>query len=267
MAALTCPFSVPTGLCRQTNALGTRFQSAQPARHLQVAARPQRRRTTHLAISAHAARSASVQAVSVGNSFNKMLLREAAATELRFVELLDGRNKILVVSAVAAGSNAEKEGIKVGQQVLAVSDPVNESQLLSLKEKPSKLALVRAINNRRYPEVELSFTPSVASIAQRIIDGAGGKDITQALESNEVRQRDAQESTSPERNAQKAEFMAQQYESVSRGNEDKSGASKNKNQAAIIAGIGFFIIPLAFIAVAISSGYLQSLGGPGLQLQ
>ena len=37
-----------------------------------------------------------------------MLQREAAATELRFVELLDGRNKILVVSAVAADSIAEK---------------------------------------------------------------------------------------------------------------------------------------------------------------
>ena len=63
----------------------------------------------------------------------------------------------------------------MGQQVLAVSDPVNESQLLSLKEKPSKLALVRAINNRRYPEVELSFTPNVASVAQGIIDNAGGQ--------------------------------------------------------------------------------------------
>ena len=68
-----------------------------------------------------------------------------------------------------------QEGVKVGQQVLAVSDPVNESQLLSLREKPSKLALMRAINNRRYPEVELSFTPNVASVAQGIIDKAGGQ--------------------------------------------------------------------------------------------
>ena len=89
-----------------------------------------------------------------------------------------------------------------------------------------------------------------------------GQDITKALEANEVRQKDAQESTSPVRNAQKAEYMAQQYQSKTKGDADKTGASKNKNQAAIVAGLGFFIIPLAFIAVAISSGYLQVSARP-----
>ena len=83
--------------------------------------------------------------------------------------------KVLVMSHCTYQLSFSQEGVKVGQQVLAVSDPVNESQLLSLREKPSKMALMRAINNRRYPEVELSFTPNVASVAQGIIDNAGGQ--------------------------------------------------------------------------------------------
>ena len=64
--------------------------------------------------------------------------------------------------------------MKVGQQVIAVSDPVNEGQMLSLRSKPSKMALVRAMNMRNYPEIEMEFEADVASVAAEIIDKAGG---------------------------------------------------------------------------------------------
>lgn len=67
-----------------------------------------------------------------------------------------------------------QEGVKVGQQILAISDPVNESQMLSLKNKPSKTSLKRALNMRRYPEVEMEFDADIASVAKEIIDKAGG---------------------------------------------------------------------------------------------
>ena len=92
------------------------------------------------------------------------------------------------------------------------------------------------------------------SCPAKTFDNAG-QDVQQALEANEVKQKDAQESTSPERNKQKAEYMSMQ--SQSKQGTDKASAQKSKNQFAIVAGIGFFIIPLAFVAVAISSGYLQ----------
>lgn len=62
----------------------------------------------------------------------------------------------------------------MGQQILAISDPVNESQMLSLKQKPSKVSLKRALNMRRYPEIELEFCADVAQVAKTIIDKAGG---------------------------------------------------------------------------------------------
>lgn len=65
-------------------------------------------------------------------------------------------------------------GVKVGQQILAISDPVNENQMLSLKSKPSKIGLSRALNMRSYPSVELEFDAEVSSAAQKIIDKAGG---------------------------------------------------------------------------------------------
>jgi len=68
-----------------------------------------------------------------------------------------------------------QEGLQIGQQVLAVSDPVNEGQMLSLKSKPSKMALVRAMNMRNYPEVEMEFSSDVSSVAAQIIEKAGGE--------------------------------------------------------------------------------------------
>lgn len=66
----------------------------------------------------------------------------------------------------------------MGQQVLAVSDPVNEGQMLSLESQPSKMALIRAMNMRNYPEIEMVFSSELASVASKIIDGAGRKDCT-----------------------------------------------------------------------------------------
>lgn len=65
-------------------------------------------------------------------------------------------------------------GVKVGQQILAISDPVNESQMLSLKTKPSSTSLQRALNMRNYPEVEMEFCADISGVAQQIIDKAGG---------------------------------------------------------------------------------------------
>lgn len=60
----------------------------------------------------------------------------------------------------------------MGQQVLSVSDPVNEGQMLSLESQPSKMALIRAMNMRRYPEIEMVFSSEVASVAAKIIKEA-----------------------------------------------------------------------------------------------
>lgn len=70
-----------------------------------------------------------------------------------------------------------KEGVKVGQRVLAISDPVNEGQMLSLESKPSKMALIRAMNLRNYPEVEMTFSSELPSVAAEIINNAGGGDF------------------------------------------------------------------------------------------
>lgn len=226
----------------------------------------QQKRATRFPVTIQAARQVvSVQAAKVGNSYSKVFDSSEAQADLRFVELLDGQNKILVVTAVAPGSSAEKEGVKVGQQVLAVSDPVNEGQMLSLRSKPSKMALIRAMNMRRYPEIEMEFDADVASVAAEIIDKAGGSDVRKALEAQEVHT-DAQESTSAIRNERKGDYMSKQFENKETST-TKASANKNKNQFAIIAGLGFFGIPLLFIAVAILSGYLQSLGGPGQVLK
>lgn len=91
-----------------------------------------------------------------------------------------------------------------------------------------------------------------------------GSDTRWALEAQEV-STDSQESTSAKRNARKGDFMAAQFESKEAGT-DRADQIKSKNNFALIAGLGFFVIPSAFLAVAYFSGYLASLGGAGSSL-
>lgn len=72
----------------------------------------------------------------------------------------------------------------------------------------------------------------------------------------------SQESTSAKRNQDKEEFMSKQTNTnTAESQETKRSAGKNKNTFALVSAIGFFIIPLAFVAIAIWSGYLDSLQG------
>lgn len=91
-----------------------------------------------------------------------------------------------------------------------------------------------------------------------------GSESRWALEAKEV-STDSQESTSAKRNARKSDFMAAQFESKE-GETDRADQIKSKNNFALIAGIGFFVIPSLFLAVAYFSGYLASLGGAGSSL-
>jgi len=50
--------------------------------------------------------------------------------------------------------------VKVGQQVLAVSDPGYQGQMLSLKTKPSKMALTRAVSHENTCHVVTSTMDS-----------------------------------------------------------------------------------------------------------
>ena len=59
-----------------------------------------------------------------------------------------------------------------------MSDPVNEGQMLSLESQPSKMALIRAMNMRSYPEIEMVFSSELASVASKIIDEAASKGCT-----------------------------------------------------------------------------------------
>lgn len=81
----------------------------------------------------------------------------------------------------------QQEGLKVGQQVLAVSDPVNEGQMLSLESQPSKMALIRAMNMRRYPEIEMVFSSEVASVAAKIIKEAKDTGAHMAVRTTHMR--------------------------------------------------------------------------------
>ncbi|DBA94322.1 hypothetical protein WJX77_010587 [Trebouxia sp. C0004] len=262
-ATVSTHATVTAGLSRRTLEPRNPFRAAQPGRCLRPGIARQNKRAARPAIVAQGARHAAcVRAAKVGNSYSKVFGTEEAQADLRFAELLDGTNKILVVCAVAPGSKAEKEGVKVGQQVLAVSDPGYQGQMLSLKNKPSKMALTRAMNLRNYPEIEMEFDADIAGVAAEIIEKAGGSDVRRALEAAEVKT-DAQESTSAVRNERKGDYMSSQF--AGKESDVTKEKTKNKNQFAIIAGIGFFVVPTVFLAVALLSGYLKSLGGPGQQ--
>ena len=83
-----------------------------------------------------------------------------ARTALSFTSVRNGRGIAIVVSSVAAGSEAEALGVRPGMQLLTLSDPIQTSEVWQLNKRSSLRYVKQAIDLRRAQFITLSFTPS-----------------------------------------------------------------------------------------------------------
>ena len=85
--------------------------------------------------------------------------KEARQT-LRFVEGRVGANKVVLIEAVATGSQAFAAGVRPGDKVIAFSDPVRDAVLWTLSANDASLRFIKdALRLRISPELTIVLEP------------------------------------------------------------------------------------------------------------
>lgn len=209
-----------------------------------------------------------------------------AQSSLRFCAVRAGTGKAIVVEAVAIESAAEAAGIRPGQQLLALSDPIRAEDVWTLNERASLRYVRDAIRMRRTAFIKLEITAAVLSEWQDLESATSASDTSD----NEGEQEmdlltavaaeaaasmgsvsgsiDISPSTTP---GTIGERLARKQSASNKGMNDleKRKARRkeyfeqttDRNDAPFFAGLlaAFVLPPLAILIYASQSGYLDSL--------
>ena len=177
-----------------------------------------------------------------------------ARASLRFAELRAGHTTVVAVSAVADESEAWASGVRPGDQLTGISDPVRPSVLWELADSASLRFVRDALRLRVSPSIELQLAPGAAVDALR------------AAQAGEARP--AVPASRPGLTV--AEALQEQYEAQDRGALPTASERRIKKREAYMEVVGqrddtkFFAtfaavmlsVPLLILAYAAASGWL-----------
>ncbi|CAK0784071.1 hypothetical protein CVIRNUC_007274 [Coccomyxa viridis] len=93
-------------------------------------------------------------------AYRLALSPEEATQSLRFTEVRDGKDIRVVISAVAEGSAAQQSGVRPGQRLLTVSDPINTDQDLEIVPGTKVKKVYDTIQLSRATEVSFQLSRS-----------------------------------------------------------------------------------------------------------
>ncbi|KAL4535207.1 hypothetical protein Ndes2437A_g05937 [Nannochloris sp. 'desiccata'] len=95
------------------------------------------------------------------DNFQVEIATSEAQTALKFAAVRVGGGKAIVVEAVAVGSEAAEAGIRPGQQLFSLSDPIRPTETWMLNDRASLRYIRDAVRMRRAPFImlELSVAP------------------------------------------------------------------------------------------------------------
>ncbi|GLC45288.1 hypothetical protein PLESTB_000716300 [Pleodorina starrii] len=85
-----------------------------------------------------------------------------------------GKGQAIVVTEVAEGSRAEELGVRRGQKLNALSDPMRYGTMWSLLERPSLRFVVDTFKMRRSSPIDLEFEPLMSADDMDAIFGSVG---------------------------------------------------------------------------------------------
>ena len=182
-----------------------------------------------------------------------------ARASLRFAELRAGRATVVAVSAVADESEAWAAGVRPGDQLTAISDPVRPSVLWELADSASLRFVRDALRLRVSPSIELQLAPGAAVDALRAAQAGEarpavpasrpGLTVAEALQEQYAAQDRGALPTASERRIKKREAY---MEVVGQRDDTKFFASF----ALVVLSVPFIILAFAW-----ANGWL-SLGSP-----
>lgn len=225
--------------------------------------------------------------------------KEVEAT-IGFEVLAEGKGQAVVVVDVTKDSEAFEAGIVRGQKLVGVSDPVRDSEVWELGDRPSIRFVRDAIRARRMGYVQLVFAdylnvsdPAWRPTAQQAQDPAAagqnslgvagaslddGSSLPGGLLDSFISDAEEGEKT----NMTVGERMAAQYEAQQRAalqvtdvkrRIDKRAAYMDevsqRNDSPLVLGLlaAFLLPPAVILAIASSSGYLERLYEMSLTLR
>ena len=64
-------------------------------------------------------------------------------------------------------------GLKPGQRIYEISDPINTNEMLDMRKNPSRQGALRALANRVPQQIFFTVSKSPPDVAQKLIDESG----------------------------------------------------------------------------------------------
>eukprot|EP01025_Chloroclados_australasicus_P020734 TRINITY_DN21874_c0_g1_i2.p1 TRINITY_DN21874_c0_g1~~TRINITY_DN21874_c0_g1_i2.p1 ORF type:complete len:314 (-),score=34.64 TRINITY_DN21874_c0_g1_i2:220-1137(-) len=218
-----------------------------------------------------------------------VLSTKEARASLRMEPMQYGKNQMVVVTAVAVGSEAYNEGIRPGDVVTGISDPNRSDQIWKLNEMSSYRFVQFSFDKNMNDTLTMDITPG-DSDALPFMDGvaspSASKDRDQEASAKAAQPTDSASSSlldsvleSAAESASEGEYemdtvagrLERQYRKAQKQNtkvQDRIQARKaalaatgERNDSKLFAGIFLlaFLPPAVILAWAFSSGYLDSL--------
>ncbi len=130
----------------------TRFLTTIPLRTM-----PRPHATPH--VCAAASTPPSLPATSNTNQLRVTLDTAEAQDSIKFVDVPNRTGADIVLCEVIPDSAAAIAGLRVGQKLLAISDPVRQNEMWQLNDRASFRFVRDAFRMRRWPVIELVVTP------------------------------------------------------------------------------------------------------------
>lgn len=178
---------------------------------------------------------------------------------LELVALPRGRGKVIVVARVDPGSECYAAGVRPGQQVLEVSDPVRAGETWQLDGKSSLKYVREAIQGRGLESCQLRLTANPAPEYEQLVagmeaDGEGGSEAAQKLERQYNLQRLQAAAAAQERAAQEARLAKRQsFIDAQQSKRQLEPASDSKPLFAGALSL-LLLLPLAVVGIALTTG-------------
>ncbi|GAB4817865.1 hypothetical protein N2152v2_004911 [Parachlorella kessleri] len=173
---------------------------------------------------------------------------------------------VILVLDVAPGSASEAAGIRPGQQLLELSDPLRGGETWELNGLASIKYVRQAVGARARETINVSVTPEpvpeweeAVAAARGHGNGASGSEVGQELSASEKAEVHSRLQSLQDAAVQQKKAVRQKK--LDARNAYYEEGSSTSSKAPFMIGFGLFLgLPLVILAIAYSSGFFDSLG-------
>lgn len=185
------------------------------------------------------------------------------SVELMVIRRPRGGN-IILIQDVTPGSATAAAGVRPGQQLVAISDPIRATEVWELNQLASLKYVRQAVSGRAGETINVRVTEdtapewkqALAKATARLGDGNGASvdeaALSKAVQEELERMKEEAESLKQARRQQKLDVRNSYIE------ENKERESSKPVFAALFVSL-FLLLPLVILGIAFSSGYMDTL--------